>query len=482
MHRTPLAVRPLLTLALCLAACASQAQTKQDPDYVAGLQAWEQEKYPLASEHLSRYRVSAAYGKSYDIDYLLGTAWCRMPGMAAKGASLLDWAMQQDMPDSAARLFRAEWQVCQSRATTAAASAAIAAASRPQVLARTSVGAGASVRASGKMYYVVNGDKGSFAAYPLELVQPRPESEYAARLFALDAPQQAAEALRQRMGPGYRVLAVGRFLLSSPTHSEAELRTIAGRLEHFAGFLSREYGMAFAPRFITVHLAPTPQRMVAMALQVHGLRASEMTLGYTFQNDLSVSAMMQTTAAGTLLHELFHLGVRANFGDIPSWLDESLASLYETSTAVGDTYLGEPNWRGHVLQTMGVSRGVRLRELVGYLSADRVDVPRGEAMERMRPDEAAYEAALGRYFVLYLQEQRQLKAVYQAFANKPAWAQTMPAREAAIKLIEEATGQILPQIEKAFGAWLKVATGDPNWRPARPDGGISVPKELPITR
>lgn len=129
---------------------AAHAQTKGDAEYVAGFGAWQQERYPVASDHLSRYRIGVPYGKSYDVDYLLGTSWCRMDGLAAKGANLLDWAMQQDMPVSAAKQFALEIRVCRDLLSNAAPRP-----ERPSLLARTNTSAGASVRASGKLFYFV---------------------------------------------------------------------------------------------------------------------------------------------------------------------------------------------------------------------------------------------------------------------------------------------------------------------------------------
>jgi hypothetical protein len=476
---------------LAFAPGTSRAQTKQDPDYQAGLVAWRSGNYALASQHLSRYSLNVSYGKSYDVDYLLGTAWCRMPGMAGKGAALLDWAMQQDMPVATAQQFKLELTRCRQRiaqeATSAGAASSAApphAAPRPEWLVRTSVGAGASIRASGKMFYVVGGgDKGSFASYPLELVRPMPESVYEARLFPLDQTQAATQAAKLRLGKGYNVLAVGRFIMGSPSHNEADLRRIADRLESFAGFLENNYGIRFAPRYINVNIAPTTQHLASTAMALHGLRASSMTLGYTFQNDLSVNAVMTSTGAGTLLHELFHLGVRANFGDIPSWLDESIASLYETSVEAGGQYFGAPNWRGDVVRQMAWGHRFRLEDLVGHLSDDRVRTERArhgdQAEAAAQNDEAAYDAALGRYFALYLQETGKLNDLYQAFRDRPDWVETMPAQKASLGLIEMSVGKPLAMLESDFLAWLPKATQNRNWQPRKSAGGTPVLKEIP---
>lgn len=83
---------------------------------------------------------------------------------------------------------------------------------------------------------------------------------------------------------------------------------------------------------------------------LHGLEVAFGTIGYSFKNDLSVSAVVRGPYAGTLKHELTHLLVRTNFGDIPPWLDEGLAALYEVSRLEGDYLRGLPNWRAEVLK------------------------------------------------------------------------------------------------------------------------------------
>ena len=185
-----------------------------------------------------------------------------------------------------------------------------------------------------------------------------------------------------------------------------------------------------------------------------------------------------------MLHELFHLGVRASFGDIPSWLDESIASLYETSVEAQGQYFGAPNWRGEVVRQMGWGRHFRLRELVGSVAEDRVrgahsGADRLEAVAQN--DEAAYDAAVGRYFALYLQERGQLPAVYNLFRERPAWVSEMPAVEASVRLVEAATGKQAQALEADFLAWLKDATKDRDWQPARPAGSRiqEIAKELP---
>lgn len=51
------------------------------------------------------------------------------------------------------------------------------------------------------------------------------------------------------------------------------------------------------------------------------------------------------TGGGTLVHEIVHPFMEANFPACPSWFNEGLASLYEQSGEVDGHIYGYPNWR-----------------------------------------------------------------------------------------------------------------------------------------
>jgi hypothetical protein len=51
------------------------------------------------------------------------------------------------------------------------------------------------------------------------------------------------------------------------------------------------------------------------------------------------------TGGGTLVHEIVHPFMRANFPDCPSWFNEGLASLYEQGSEKEGHIVGLTNWR-----------------------------------------------------------------------------------------------------------------------------------------
>jgi hypothetical protein len=111
------------------------------------------------------------------------------------------------------------------------------------------------------------------------------------------------------------------------------------------------------------------------------------------------------TGGGTLVHEIVHPFVRANFPDAPAWLNEGLGSLYEQSAERSGHIVGLTNWR-----LAGLQEAVRNREL-----------PRFEALFA-QSDSQFYNGATSntnygqsRYLLYYLQERGLLTDFYERF-------------------------------------------------------------------
>jgi hypothetical protein len=112
------------------------------------------------------------------------------------------------------------------------------------------------------------------------------------------------------------------------------------------------------------------------------------------------------TGGGTLVHEIVHPFMAANFPACPSWFNEGLASLYEQSTEKDGHIWGLPNWR--------------LTDLKRNLAGGAGKPPSFKTMCEM--DSATfYDARKGsnygvaRYLCLYLQENGVLRQFYKDF-------------------------------------------------------------------
>ena len=87
------------------------------------------------------------------------------------------------------------------------------------------------------------------------------------------------------------------------------------------------------------------------------LFGSKPSTPYGYYSSVHKSLVMNIeTGGGTLVHEIVHPFVEANFPDCPPWLNEGLGSLYEQSGEQDGHIVGYTNWRLPV---------IRLDELTG---------------------------------------------------------------------------------------------------------------------
>lgn len=110
------------------------------------------------------------------------------------------------------------------------------------------------------------------------------------------------------------------------------------------------------------------------------------------------------TGGGTLVHEIVHPFMEANFEDCPAWFNEGMGSLYEQSGTVDGHIRGYTNWR-----LRGLQNGLRKKI-----------VPTFKTMTAMSDTEFYKEAtgtnyAQARYLMYYLQEKKLLVRYYKEF-------------------------------------------------------------------
>ncbi len=114
------------------------------------------------------------------------------------------------------------------------------------------------------------------------------------------------------------------------------------------------------------------------------------------------------TGGGTLVHEIVHPYIAANFPECPTWFNEGLASLYEQCGDENGQIHGYTNWR-----LAGLQEAIRSRELPSFKSL--CSTTTDEFYEKDRG--ANYAQA--RYLCYYLQQKGLLREFYRRFhANR----------------------------------------------------------------
>jgi len=125
-----------------------------------------------------------------------------------------------------------------------------------------------------------------------------------------------------------------------------------------------------------------------------------------FLNDQRALAMNIASGGGTLVHEIVHAFIAADFPGCPAWFDEGLACLYERFAKQEGCIRGLTNWRLAGLQA--AIRDKRLPALETLCSMTK---------RQFYQQDRATNYAYARYLCYYLQEHDLLETYYRRFRD-----------------------------------------------------------------
>lgn len=157
---------------------------------------------------------------------------------------------------------------------------------------------------------------------------------------------------------------------------------------------------------------------------------------YSVENRAMV--MNIETGGGTLVHEIVHPFMRANFPAAPSWFDEGLGSLFEQSADRDGHIVGLTNWRLAGLQeAIAAGRLPRFEELIA--SSDR----------EFYDEDPGTNYAQARYLLYYLQQHGLLVRYYREFlAAHRADPSGLATLEAVLGVDD------VPAFQRKWEAWV----------------------------
>jgi hypothetical protein len=112
------------------------------------------------------------------------------------------------------------------------------------------------------------------------------------------------------------------------------------------------------------------------------------------------------TGGGTLVHEIVHPYIEANFPASPAWFNEGLGSLYEQSAERDGQIVGLTNWR-----LAGLQRAIRRGPIQTFQRLTAT------SSHEFYSEDPGTNYAQSRYLLYYLQEKKLLRSYYRAFVQ-----------------------------------------------------------------
>ena len=111
-----------------------------------------------------------------------------------------------------------------------------------------------------------------------------------------------------------------------------------------------------------------------------------------------------STGGGTLVHEIVHPFVEANFPACPSWFNEGLGSLYEQSGERSGEIIGLTNWR-----LAGLQKAIKAKRVPSFRTLTATST------RQFYAEDKGTNYAQVRYLCYYLQEMGLLRKYYKDF-------------------------------------------------------------------
>jgi hypothetical protein len=147
------------------------------------------------------------------------------------------------------------------------------------------------------------------------------------------------------------------------------------------------------------------------------------------------------TGTGTLVHELVHALIAADFPAVPDWFNEGFASLYEQCQIGADhrSIRGLVNWRLPALQK-AIANG-ELRPLAEMVADD----------DFRNEERIGINYAQSRYLMMYLQENRLLQRFYADFRDNQ---KDDPTGIKTLKKLVTRPDRTFEQFEREWVAWV----------------------------
>jgi hypothetical protein len=144
------------------------------------------------------------------------------------------------------------------------------------------------------------------------------------------------------------------------------------------------------------------------------------------------------SGTGTIVHEMAHALMHADFPNIPTWFNEGFASLFEQNRIAKGSISGLTNWRYPILKrAIDTNSVVKLRQLIKTTT------------DEFYNDEEGYNYAEARYLCFYLQEKGLLRDFYNRFKQTGAYDPS------GLRTLEEVLQKDIESIETEWLQWAR---------------------------
>jgi hypothetical protein len=441
--------RRLLILIVLSVTCSYSLNAQVKINHRHFYELFNSKKYDQLFSEAYRIRNSDEYGKNWMLDYYMAMALCGKGNrnLAEQGFSYIEH--EYDLHPEQKVLLERGRQFCSQSSISPTQNQMLV-----NLIFSNSTAAGNPVSfVRGKIGLVADckSNKGEYKFNPLF-----DQSQLQNRLFGIDKKDSALKYYRSFLpAVKYNINSSGRYIIVTRAPLDLQNNEVEGtvkELEKIYQFMVNRYNVRPPDFLITVYLMGNTMNLREVAEVTHHLTIPSNSYGYSCLADLSVLGNSSKTGLGTIKHELFHLIIRTDIGDIPGWLDEGIACLYEESHWEGDTLKYDKNlWRTTVLKDN--SKSDNPLPLLRTIFNNNWDEFTSNNTTTIC--ELSVNYALAKHFAMFLEDKGKLPLVVEAFKKRRnLFVDTTLININSVQVMEEALNQNLSDTQQEFDKWL----------------------------
>jgi hypothetical protein len=401
---------------------------------------------------LDQFTASAAAyvranGRSWQIEYLVGSADCMFPGRRKIGSEFLQdiLANNRSLSEPVQTELNRQLAECSNPAHASAAPTGAAAlpdlseaSTHVQSVSTQTVGVSGNMKGGGGRY--------SWNQESAGAISPIPVAELAARLVPISQPEIALQKALARLSPTARGATEEGIAVATLNGSEQESRLTGDCLKRYADPLKSEFQIESSRYIITAYSVPNEEDVYEYAGKLHGLRLPIGVLAYSVPDDMSLVSTDSGERCGSMAHELVHLLIKNNFSGAPAWLEEGLASEVAIATPAPRKLRFGWSWRDDSLE---------MRDDLMPTVAQLLDMPWTalNAYEWSGARQAEANQAMAAVFIRYLDSKGKLPAVYFSVRDQHV-SPDLTGFKSYRKIVEENLGMPVSAIDTDFKRWF----------------------------
>lgn len=224
---------------------------------------------------------------------------------------------------------------------------------------------------------------------------------YAGTISKEDCEKQAEKA-RQRMPEGFALIVECPFVVIGDGTPEQVRRSAEGTVRWAAERLKRDFFTEDPDGVYEIWLFKDAESYKKHALELFGDKPAS-PYGYCSRAHKAL-IMNIATGGGTLVHEMVHAYMQANFPKCPAWFNEGMGSLFEQCHDKEGHIRGLTNWR-----LAGLQEAIRKKTIGDFLALVHT------TDTEFYGEGSGLRYAQARYLCYYLQEKELLQRFYKEF-------------------------------------------------------------------